>query len=146
MQMKTVPTTAPAPLDFYAKALHEIDQRTDRELSNLQRAKNDIERFEALCGVLREHGLEFSSRVYASEWGIQYWINLHEEHLEHAADMLLTLARLECEQKTQRVEPVTETTDYTITGEHAPDFTLSIHTPALRAKENGGPGWAAVEA
>ena len=113
-----------------------IGERASAAHAALDAAADDIVRFENLCDVLREHALEFEAEIYVSECGVQYWLRLHGQHVIHADEMMPTLSALGCRQTKIRFCEITERATITITGEHAPDFFLSIHHDMLAEAEH----------
>lgn len=123
-----------AALNLYAAAEKAIEDEAALARGQLASNRDHVARFEALCGVLAEHGLEFKPRVHAFEYGVQYWISIEDTQ---APEMLLTLAALDCNEN-EGVACYLNTpnlTAYAITGPHAPDFNLIVTRaePASRA-------------
>ncbi len=117
----------------YNTALMDIEKRAERARKRLLDAESDVTHFEALCNILRDHGLEFAAEVYASEVGMQYWIRLYEIHSEFVRDMLATLAALDCEEKSLKVSEEGQAMHFTFASEHAPEFNLFIRCQFLAA-------------
>lgn len=128
--------TATATPDFYAVAELEIEQRALNARQALSAARDDIARFQALCEVLREHGLKFSHSVSSYYGAVTYWILMYPHLGDQAGEMLLTLAALDCNESEDKSEGCD--THLKITGPHAPEFNLKIYRTHPAARKQTG--------
>lgn len=125
MQPQASSTT---PLDLYAAAAQKIEEIAEKTRKKLAESRDNIARFQALCDVLREQGLEFEANVTVGKYGADYSISTRQQQGGNAGKLMLALAALGCEGE-ERPTIITGNTLLNITGPGAPEFSLYIDSP-----------------
>jgi hypothetical protein len=118
--------------DLKKAAQHDIADRQFRALKSLENHDYEIQLFEDLCEVLRQHGLKFAAGIDTAsiEDGqpLEYIITLTRDLSHQAPALLITLRDMGCEIKSsqRKIEAAHICNSHHFSCSEAPDFTVRV--------------------